>query len=64
MGIDIAVVPKPINFIGGGEIMNTVIILKDAVLDMSVEVETLAAAVAKAPTASLLDACTCTGNCC
>ncbi len=44
--------------------MNTVIILKDAVLDMSVEVETLAAAVAKAPTASLLDACTCTGNCC
>lgn len=48
----------------GGLIMNTFVIVKDTAVDVKKVVETSASKVSGSEVASLLDACTCTGNCC
>lgn len=44
--------------------MNTFVIVKDAVVDVKKAVETSASKIKSSEVVSLLDACTCTGNCC
>ena len=48
----------------GGLVMNTFVVVKDAVVEVKKVVETSASKVNSSEVASLLDACTCTGNCC
>lgn len=44
--------------------MDTFVILKDAVIDIKDVIETSASQIKDSEITSLLDACTCTGNCC
>ena len=44
--------------------MKTVVIVKAAVVDVKKAVETSASKLVGSDVVSLLDACTCTGNCC
>lgn len=44
--------------------MNTFVVVKDAVIDVKNAVETSASKLMDSEVVSLLDACTCTGNCC
>lgn len=48
----------------GGLVMNTFVIVKDAAVEVKKVIETSASKVNGSEVASLLDACTCTGNCC
>ena len=44
--------------------MSTFVIVKDAAVDVKKAVETEASKLLSSGVVSLLDACTCTGNCC
>lgn len=44
--------------------MNSFVIVKDAIVDVKKIVETSASKIKGSEVVSLLDACTCTGNCC
>lgn len=44
--------------------MDTFVVVKDVVLDAKKVIETSASQIAGSEVTSLLDACTCTGNCC
>lgn len=46
------------------KIMEIFIVVNEKAVDVKKNVETAASKVVAANTASLLDACTCTGNCC
>lgn len=49
---------------GENDMSNSVVILKSAVVDVKTVVETSASKLKDSSMVSLLDACTCTGNCC
>lgn len=44
--------------------METFVIIKDTVVDVKKVIETSASKIQGSEVVSLLDACTCTGNCC
>lgn len=44
--------------------MNTFVVVKDAIVNVKKCIETSASKVKSSEVTSLLDACTCTGNCC
>lgn len=44
--------------------MELFVVIKEKAVDVKKNVETVASKIASAEVTSLLDACTCTGNCC